>query len=463
VTWLIVPILAAFSAYFFLIIRRLGLFTADSLFVYIQLLMALGSLPLLDTNRQADVTYGYILTYTLMSFMSVSAAVHLLRIRRPKRPHPNGVITFRPRFYTWFLILTSLVIVVLYYQAVGYSALLRGLRNSSAGGSSDIAGLRLNSYGGETYLFPGYVNQFKNVLLPALVVVVTTYWVRLNKPRLVGILLLSAFTVFGLLGTGQRGPFIIFLAVLTIYAHLLTGRFSFRRTTLLVLLALPIVVVSTVALGRSSQFLAADADLRGRSLAASKELIRRVAVDNQEAAVVGFRYIYSRDIEIGREWRQSFVGLLPGSRGSDLSNRIFAELYGSTRGTAPPSIWGSIYHNFGLLGILFAPGILAIVYGSVTYYGTRPRRRNTMELIGVAGMFATMGFWAAGDPMYLLNSGLLVYVLLCRLGRGKPHRRRNTAPRVARRFAEVACREAPNRSGGWTTVAAGRRLQREER
>ena len=55
--------------------------------------------------------------------------------------------------------------------------LLIGLRAQLSGQSdADITTLRLNSYSGSQYFAPGYVNQFKNVLLPALVVIVITYY-----------------------------------------------------------------------------------------------------------------------------------------------------------------------------------------------------------------------------------------------------------------------------------------------
>ncbi len=415
-TWLTLPILAAFCLYFFGVIRRTGLLTADSVFVYIQLLMAVGSLPLLDPARPADRVYSIVITYTILGYMAGSALLHLGRSRQRPTADQLRVATFRPTAHTWVVVLISVAIVALYFRAVGYSALFRGISNAATGGSGDVAGLRIDSYAGSRYLFPGYVNQFKNALLPALAVVVVTYCIRAKTLRTVGVIGLGGISLFGLLGTGQRGAVVLFAVTGMIYVYLLEKRAFPRRGVLLLALVLPIIIVSTLALGRTTSNLAPDVGVGGRSVAALAEFRGRVLQDNQESAVVGFRYIYDRPVQNGAEWKLAFSGLLPGSRGTDLPNRIFAVLYGTPRGTAPPSLWGSIYHNFGFGGIVLAPWLLAYGICAVTHFGTKPKQRNTLEVIGIAGTFTAIGFWAAGDPTYLLNVGLVVYLFLWCVG-----------------------------------------------
>lgn len=411
-TWLAVPILASFCLYYLMVIRRVGLLTPESLFVYMNLLMAVGSLPLLDPGREADEVHGYVLAYTLTCFMLVSGVVHLSR-PKPRTSLAYEVVAFRPSIAYWILFVLSVTVVVIYYFAVGYSALLRGLANTVSGGSEDVAGLRVDSYSGSRYFFPGYVNQFKNVLLPALTVVLVTYWARSGRQRWLSAGLLSVIVLFGLLGTGQRGAFVTFAMTLLAFVYLMEKRAFPRRGAIIVLLVVPVVMLSTVALGRSNNSYSANAGAVARSATVLSELQGRILQDNQQSSVVGFRYVYeSEEVQGGREWGRSLAGVLPGDRGSDLPSRIFTQMFGSTRGTAPPSIWGSIYHNFGLGGVAIAPVVLALIIGKITRKAAIPRQRNTLEVVGIAGVLTTVGLWVVDTPVFLLNTGLVVYMVL---------------------------------------------------
>lgn len=414
---LLVLVLAAFVVYFFIVLRPTGLVTANSLFLYIQMIMASGTFLMLENGVEADVVYGYIVAWAMLSYMVVSAIATLRqpsapRLTREWEPGWPRVRTFHPRAAVGALIALSVLILALYFQAIGYSALIQGLSNSLTGGDADVAGQRLASYAGSQYFFPGYVNQFKNSLLPALTVIVFTYWTRTGRRHPLTMVVLAGITLFGLLGTGQRGAFIQFMAVIVVFLYLVNGRRFPQGTFKVVIVGLFFIVASTIALGRSNASLSRDASLIDRSVTAIGEFAGRVFKDQQASAVAGFRYIYEQPVQWGREWAQGMTGILPGSPGSDLSSRIYAGLYGSDRGTAPPSIWGSLYHNFGWVGVAVLPALLALVFVGVSRKATTPRERNTLELIGIAGVFTTIGFWAAGSPETLLNTGLVVYAFL---------------------------------------------------
>src|SRR5690606_35590972 len=62
------------------------------------------------------------------------------------------------------VLLISATITIIYYVLIGYNVVILMLEGSLAFG--DYSDLRLASYSGEEYFAPGYVNQFKNVLLP---------------------------------------------------------------------------------------------------------------------------------------------------------------------------------------------------------------------------------------------------------------------------------------------------------
>ncbi|GAA1916020.1 hypothetical protein GCM10009737_16830 [Nocardioides lentus] len=244
--------------------------------------------------------------------------------------------------------------------------------------------------------------------------------------------------IFSLLGTGQRSPLVLFAIVLATFAYLVSGRRVTGKTVFAVFFVfVPVITLATAVLGRSGAGNSSVLGLLG-------EFLQRILASNQTSSVVGWRYIYRRGPQetFGGEWLESLQGLLPGSAGSTLANEIFAVLYGSDRGTSPPSLWGSIYYNFGYSGIAVAPVILAMIFAGVTRLGTRSKERNTLELIGIAGVFATIGTWVAGTPVYLLNTGIAVYAVVWVIGsrqsltadpfgdaKGLSRRRRSRRPR----------------------------------
>ena len=412
-------LLGCFAIYYRTVIRRSGRLTANSIFVYLSTVMAVGSVVLLDTAYRADVVYGWIIAYTLIVYMLASA---VLTFSQPPPPAPSErkpVVVRAPTAQFWGMAWLAGVVVILYFREVGYSAFLLGLQAQLGGDPADISTLRLESYSGSRYLFPGYVNQFKNVLQPALLVLAITYWTKsgMLSRRWFLIAMWGAFTLFGLLGTGQRGAFVISAAVTLTYLYLMNNERFSRRTALVLAAVGVLLILSTVALGRSTGDLSSTATISERVGVATPEVAERVFTSNQGSAVIGFRYIYSyTQVENGREWAQSLAGAIPGVSGSDLVNRIFAYRYGSMRGSSPPSIWGSVYHNFGWVGIAASPALLAALLVGISRRGTRSPRRDAMEVMGIAGVFTVCGFWVAGGPLFLLNNGILVYSALWAIG-----------------------------------------------
>lgn len=428
---LLIPLGLAFVLYCVTVLRQTGTLTANALFVYAQAIMAAGTLPQLDPALKADTAHSYIIVYSTLAYMVISGVLLLHHPRRSNgvasASHKNAPVQLsKPSATIGLLIALSVLITIVYYWAVGYSALLEGINNTLSGGSRDIAGQRLASYSGKRYLFPGYVNQFKNVLLPSLAVITFTFWIRSKRRRpYLRMILLSCVTVFGLLGTGQRGALIQFAVVITLYLYLFYGRRLPKSALRVGLGTLSLVVLATISLGRSNVALTRGASSGKRVVAALSELGARVFHDQQLSSLTGFRYIYRQPVQWGQEWATALAGLLPGQGGSDLSNRIFSVLYGSNRGTSPPSIWGSVYHNFGWPGVILFPALLAVVLVVVTHAATQSQPRTSMELIGIAGVSSTLGLWAAGSPDYLFNSGLAVYLGLWAWG---AHTRSASAP-----------------------------------
>lgn len=439
--WMAVLIVPVTVMYVVVSSSRHGLFTPGAIFAVTNLLAAISILPLLDTSNSADVVHGRILLYVGLVFPSFSLLFESWQLGRSRDMRRPSLAIFVPRGGTHLLMLLSALITVGYFVAVGYSALFIGIKNAAAGGSADIAGLRLDSYAGSRYLFPGYVNQFKNVLLPSLIVLTLTYWHRRGRVPVSMTVGLVALALFGLLGTGQRGAFVLFVVAVIVYLYLINRNFSIRRVAAIGVVALAFLMASTFALGRGSHGVQGTGFLGGIGVLLDG-IANRIFSQGGAGKVAGFRYIYAQASNAhGHEWVQSMLGILPGSRGSTLANEIFAYQWGGTRGNSPPSIWADIFYNFGAIGVVLAPLALAAGFAWLTSLrAERMPHANTLEAMGIAGVCVVVGFWTAGSPAVPFNNGLVMFALIWWAGARVSASARRRAPRPGRRRAPTTRR-----------------------
>ena len=400
-----------------------GQFSAISLFVYANATMAAGTVPSLDPSIAADHVHALLVSLTLLTIVG-TAFVASVTQRRASRASFRPSLEFslpQPSVALWIVI--SIAITALYYVNVGYLAFFESLRALAGSTDTDFAALRLESYAGSRYFFPGYVNQFKNALLPALTIAVLVSAHHLRaRGRVMTTALLLPIALLALLGTGQRGAFVLALGVAVVAASLIAPG-SFRRNAFRIgLLGLGLFFVTTIASGRATTALRTAEGIGGQIGVLFDQLAFRLLGSNQLSSVVGFRYVHETDVPFASEWAASIIGLLPGLPGSDLSNRIFAMLYGSSRGTAPLSLWGSAYHNVGMPGAVVLAAVIAIALCAIATKINATANSNLIELVGMAGVTVTLGTWIADGPVAPINAGLAVYVLLwlwgSRLARG---------------------------------------------
>lgn len=418
---LMIAITLVALAHYLVVGRHAGLLTLDSLFVLTQWLMACGTLAILDLSYPADRVYVLVICVPLVVYTIISTLTHwFLRAGRNDTlgSQKPPVRVYRPTIAVWILLLLSCAITIAYYRAVGYNTLTVGIQGLVAGEDINVSVMRRDFYGGTHYLFPGYVNQFKNAILPALTLVVAIYLFHVRHPRRWLITIpLTTLAVFGILGTGQRGAFIQFILILLVFLfHLSPSRF-FRRATVAVVATTPLVFLATLFLARSTSSLADTPSIAGKFLVVGRELSKRVFYDNQLSGQAGFRYTYGQPTQNGAEWLTSILGILPNNPGSSLSSEIFQTLYRSNAGTSPPSLWGSTFYNFGWPGILLLPIALAIIFQTITFRTSRRPAVNALELIGMSGTYVILGNWVAGGPEYLLNAGAVTFAILWWMGR----------------------------------------------
>lgn len=456
---LFMPVLALAVIHYATALRKYGLLTPDGLFIASQLLMLYGTVQLIDRDNQTEAYYAQLMAMATATYIIASMlASSVLRRKREDQPAVRrmadyNVVLVAPRQSIVFVIAVSLVVTAAYFTAIGYSAFWAGLQGQLHGDPVDIATLRLDSYAGSTYLFPGYVNQFKNAILPSLTLLVLIWaFTRGRAVARLTALALAAASALALLGTGQRGALVVFLLVIVVYTFLHHRRRVPRAALLPLLMGVPLLLLATIVLARGPESSASP------WRAATTDLFTRFTQDNQLSGIAAFNYTSRLPVRNGGEWLEALAGILPGNRGSSLSSEVFYTLYGSTRGTSPPSLWGSAHYNFGLLGTLVVAALLGVLLQLLTRRALRRGSYNCLQLIGYAGVTVVLGTWVAGGIETPLNVGLVSYIGLWywggRLNRaGRPSARLAAVeswPRHGASTEPVPAVPLPHRRGGGT-------------
>jgi oligosaccharide repeat unit polymerase len=207
------------------------------------------------------------------------------------------------------------------------------------------------------------------------------------------------------LGTGQRGGFVMFVLMWVVSLLYLYFFYHEKKVKyiliILVVFATLLFALLTIFNGR----VASDSNV-------FRAVLKRVFDDNQECAVIAFRYIDSQPVQWGRDWFLSLLDILPGKNDYlQLSYVVFGIMYGTTRGTAPPCIWGSTFYNWGLLGIVLFPFILGFAYHRL-YCSFVSKPITKLRIFIFSAMFVVLGNWIADTPLVLFNQGFITLLLM---------------------------------------------------
>jgi len=332
------------------------------------------------------------------------------------------------------LLVVSVAVSVAYFVVVGYNVVILSIVGLFTTGEllTDVMSLRLESYAGKKYFAPGYVNQFKNTILPCLGMFFLARGLlshgRAAKRDLSLAAVLSIPILLFLLGTGQRGAFVIALAMTVLFMNMVVrGPKLVVLNTALMGAGLVLFLGITFLIGRNGVSQLSDLSLG----VALESLFSRVASANQYGGLIGYRYVEAIGPVWGTDWAQELRDLLPGApSGLSIANKIFAIMYGSTRGTAPLSIHGSAYYNLGFLGSIMFFGFLGFVYTWVYVRFVRGPKTLFRALLYV-GASVLLGTWVAGSPAFLANVGLMALVgmgVLVKVATMKRGRGRSPAP-----------------------------------
>lgn len=271
--------------------------------------------------------------------------------------------------------------------------------------------MRLASYNSDVtgvYYYPGFVNQFKDTLLPLCLFYLYSITKLIPNTKISGrfLLFFSLISVFSILGTGQRGAFVLAIMMGGSFIFNILNKKNIRKLIMVSVVPLLFLFsISTFINGRTkSEKLEAGATLTA--------IVERITSDNQIGALIGFREImYPRGIQWGSEWWDGIQGFTPSHTGSTLANEIAGVMWGGF-GNAPPSNWGSIYYNFGWIGIILYP-IFCCFTLSYFYYRLYQKKKYLFRILIYVYCFVIAGTWIAGSPFeYYFNVGLVTVILL---------------------------------------------------
>lgn len=328
-------------------------------------------------------------------------------------------------YFIQFAMVVSISICVIYYYKIGYILFWDGIKALFVGESlENVASLRLYAYAGDVYFAPGYVNQFKNCILPVLsyYFVIKSIMRKDNSKIFMSLFVIPVVIIF-LLGTGQRSPFVLCAVSFCIFVLAVFPAHRIQIVSVFLIFLLVLFVVSSAIIGRGSQSLSSTSDL----FYLIAEIFNRLFNDNQISAVAGFRIIYRTPTVWGAEWLESIKQMIPGFKNPNyiaLESIIFSYFYGSTRGTAPLSLVGSSWYNFHIFGITVFPFVLGFLYQSI-YYRIISSPKDLFMLSTFSSLTAILGLWGAGGPNTLLNKGLVGVLLLLTIGKLLPHKKRH--------------------------------------
>lgn len=415
--WVLLPFAPVLGAYVFVARQHGGLLNPDGLFVLFNSIGLLGTLIVVDPRNAIGGQYAWIVFAGLVAYMATSIAIRLYRFR-DREPLPSAVTATPLSRWVWGLYGVSLLVSLAYYAAVGHIVLIDSALARLTGHPYNTTNARFASYAVGRYFFPGYVNQFKNSILPiTTIAIVHSLWVRKLRWRAPLTIVMLAVMFVMLAGTGQRGAAVIVFIVAAMAAtksRLLTR----ARLAIASAVGIALFVLQTALLQRQATQLNAGQGPLDRIAVFAESMWSRAVLENPSAGLTAFHYTQRLPTAWGKEWLEDLSGVLPGRGGSPLANQVYQTLYPRGLGTTPTSLWGGIYYNFGpVLGLLVTVIVgftfLLLTRGLFTMPRSSPRRAHSgLAQLALCGVAVSAGAWVAGSPLTVLNQGFLAYVFI---------------------------------------------------
>lgn len=375
-------------------------------------LMGVGIILQIDFSHPSDEThilaiFVATISFTITTFLLSSHFRLNVKLENFKRKHIT-MDSKEVRIIVWFLFSLSLFMTILYFIKTGVNMIILAF---TSGILDDYSTIRLSMYSGEYYMAPGYFNQFKNFLLPLTSILISAYtWKRSVFIGKISATILIIICAISVAGTGQRTylVFSFFASIFGLTLYYLGHRKLLNYKIILAFSGMFIAFIMMTSLYKETD----DGVWGPISLS-----LQRIFYSQQWAGLVAFRFIYDQPIVWLSEWRESLLGVLPGYRGSDLANQVHDLMFQSFRGTAPPTLIGSAYHNGGMMLVSVTFAFLGFLY-TYLYSLFLSGSRSMARCFGYGALFFYLTTFFVGTPKYIFDNGIVtfwVFLLLIRL------------------------------------------------
>jgi hypothetical protein len=319
------------------------------------------------------------------------------------------------------LVSVAFLIAVFSHQHIG--SLLRAAIMEGKGTLSEAR--IIISAGTEGYFAPGYVKQFRDVMVPILCMATVlchgTYPYRWLFCAALVVALAAVFI------SGQR--LVVLQFGLCFGAVFLMEFFSARRERFVpVKIAIPMLIavvglvgLMTQMLGRLDTPLSPPVEMAQpvsetlassgipRPVAVVIALVHRAIIAVPRENVVTYSVWASKSPAIGSGWTTDLSGLRPGTQ-TQLSNGLSAAAYGSPLGNSPLGLATDIYYNWGWPGLVVIPLLYALAF---LWLDILLVSRNS-PLLYSAKLFTFFSIPLMYSPfLFLLYGGAVVLALAC--------------------------------------------------
>ena len=264
------------------------------------------------------------------------------------------------------LVVSGVVCLLFVYVVLSNSIIAALLSIASLSGEANLLEARKAiTAGSEGYLAPGYVKQFRDIIIPIALIAMMLTTTKLRRSPAVWFGFVTA--TMAMLISGQRLVFVVFFLALLFgayYVRQITGRRlgAPQRTRRAVWLAVPLLLVLygllTVLLGR------ARADLTTSQMVAEIfiNLFDRVLFAAPRENLLTYPVWQALGPTAGESWFADLGAVLPGIDES-LSNVLHSAAGGSWLGNSPLGLPPDIWLAWGTPGLVLVPFLFAFAVG----------------------------------------------------------------------------------------------------
>jgi len=264
------------------------------------------------------------------------------------------------------LLLSGLVCIAFVYAVFSNSIIGALLSIASLASDSTLLDARKAiTAGSEGYLAPGYVKQFRDIIIPIAIMATMAITPGFRRSPIVWFGFGTA--IIAMLVSGQRLVFVVFFVALLLASYY-TNRFAGWRSGvktgrrrvpwLAIVLLLAAYGLLTVLLGR------ANPDLSPSGLIADifVNLFDRILLAAPRENLLTFNVWQNLGPTYGESWLADLGGILPGVRES-LSNVLHSATGGSMHGNSPLGLPADVWLAWGWAGLILIPLAYAFAIG----------------------------------------------------------------------------------------------------